>query len=421
MEPSTSMSETGSVNISVTEADRSILSVARAAGVRLGTEIVSLEQAAGRVLREEIVADRPLPPFDRVTMDGIAIDSRAFLAGARKFRVTGTQAAGAPRSELTNRDGCIEVMTGAMLPEGCDCVIPVEEIARQGDQAVVGDAAAVAPGYNIHATASDYEAGTILLRPGRRLGPAELAVCASAGKTTLSVARNPRIAVVSTGDELVPVDQVPKAHQIRRSNSYAVAAAAHSRGFTAIEMHHLADRREEIASFLRTALEKFDVIVTSGGVSMGRFDLLPPVLSQLGVVRKFHRVLQRPGKPFWFGAREQQGAGGAVVFGLPGNPVSTTVCTVRYLIPYLEALTGRSLETRPAAVLTDEFRFEPDLTMFLPVRISFDTDGRTLADPRPSHGSGDYARLTESDGFVELSRGRDLYEAGTAWPYYSWT
>jgi len=161
--------------------------------------------------------------------------------------------------------------------------------------------------------------------------------------------------------------------------------------------------------------------VTSGGVSMGRFDLLPPVLADLGVVRKFHRVLQRPGKPLFFGLDGGEGEKGSAVFGLPGNPVSTTVCTVRYLIPYLEVLTGRNPKSRPAAVLTEDFRFEPDLTMFLPVRISFSPEGRILADPRPNHGSGDYARLTESDGFVELSRGRDLYEAGSAWPYYSWT
>ncbi len=398
--------------LSVSEAD----AIIRRTVAPAPRERVRLRQAVGRVLREEIRADRDFPPFDRVAMDGIALSSASWEAGTRRFRVAGRRPAGAEFDGACAPGDCIEVATGAALPRGCDCVVPVEALTRSDSFAEVRPGAAVAPGENVHPRGSDYRAGDLLLAEGARLAPPHLAVCAAVGKDWLSASRRPRIALVSSGDELVEVDAPVRDHQIRASNVYLIEAALASRGFPDVVRLHASDELPKVVAALAEGLATCDVAVVSGGASSGMRDHVASALEALGIEPLVRRVRQRPGMPFLFGCD----ARGKRVFALPGNPVASTVCAYRYLLPYLEATSGGAPREREEALLARDFRFERPLTLFLPVRLGQGSGGRLEADPRPVRGSGDFARLTESDGFLELPEEVDEFRAGTAWPLYRW-
>lgn len=401
-----------SPTISVEEADSLIRSHVALAGV----ERCALPACAGRVLREEIRADRDFPPFDRVTMDGIALSFAAFERGRREFAIEGVHPAGAPQRELADPESCIEVMTGATLPAGCDCVIPVEQLTRREQSVLVDPDVKVERLQFVHRRGSDHRAGDLLLEPGRRLRSPEIAICATVGKSEVAVSRRARVAVVTTGDELVEVDREPEPHQIRGSNSRAIAAALSGCGDGSAERFHARDDRAELESLFAELLDNFDLLVVSGGVSAGRFDLVPGVLEELGVRKLFHRVAQRPGYPLYFGLSKE----GKAVFALPGNPVSALVSTHRYIIPFLRACAGCSGQHREYAVLSARYEFAPERTLFLPVALEPLEDGRLSARPMPTNTSGDLAALAASDGFVELPAEQSLFEAGTSWPCYRW-
>lgn len=374
-----------------------------------------LEQLVGTVLREPIRAMRDQPPFDRVTMDGIAFSSSAYAGGQRSFRIAGTQAAGAPPGTLKEQDSCIEVMTGAVVPAGCDCVVPVEKIAVDHGVAVVSDELSVGPGLNIHARGIDSRAGDPLLTPGIYLGPAEIAVIASAGLTHALVSKSPRIIVISTGDELIEPGKPIADWQIYRSNAYAVMAALRNRGYSQLSHDHLPDDLSVLRTRLAAHLEQHDAMILSGGVSMGRFDYVPQVLQELGVKPVFHKIAQRPGKPMWFGV----GRAGQCVYALPGNPVSTLVCLVRYVVGGLAAAQGRHARAVEFAALDRDFEVKPALTFFLPVSLRWDGPS-LIAEPRPTKGSGDFTSLLGTDGFVELPPGPQVVPKATPAPLYRW-
>ena len=392
------------------EADAAIAAVL----AQVPQQELPLADCAGRVLRREVRAERDAPPFDRVAMDGIAI---AAGAGARRsFRIAGLQPAGSPPLTLHATDECIEVMTGAMLPVGCDTVVPVERIRVADGSAAFEDGYAPAPGQHVHRRASDARAGDVLLTPGTRLGAPEIAIAASAGLPRLMVARLPRVAVISTGDELVEPGLPVLDHQIRRSNSHGLAAALALAGCPPATDLHLRDDVAELQRSLARELDRHDVLVLSGGVSAGRFDHVPAALAALGVQKVFHQVAQRPGRPLWFGTR----APGKLVFALPGNPVSVLVCLARYVIPALAALSGARPAAARMAALARPFEFKAPLTCFLPVTLRYDQDGRTLAEPRPTGGSGDFISLAGTDGFVELPPGPAIHPMGLAVPFHHW-
>jgi molybdopterin molybdotransferase len=374
--------------------------------------LISLVSAT---LRAPIIATRDQPPFDRVTMDGIAFAFAAYERGRREFEITGTQAAGAAQLTLGNPDGCIEVMTGAMLPVGCDCVIPVEKISVSGTRASLTDDAAPSRNLNVHGRGIDTRIGDVSLESGARLGPAEVAVIAANGHTHATVSQPPRIMVISTGDELIEPGRPLEPWQIHRSNVYGIWAALQRRGFTQLSQDHVPDDLPTLRLRLREHLETHDVLILSGGVSMGRFDYVPQVLEELGIAMVFHKVSQRPGKPMWFGV----GAGGKTVYALPGNPVSTLVCLVRYVFSGLDAATGAA----PAAIemisLGEDVEVKPTLTVFLPVKISMD-GGARVALPHPTRGSGDFTSLVGTDGFVELPPGPQVLSRGASVPLYHW-
>jgi molybdopterin molybdotransferase len=384
--------------------------------VCLPVESLPLPQCMGAVLRENVYAERDQPPFDRVAMDGIAIDSTAWTAGRRKFRVEGVQAAGDPRRKLAASDDCLEVMTGAVLPQGCDTVIPTEQLELVGELAQVRTETDVRCGQNVHERASDGRQGDLLLEAGALLRAPEIAVAASAGMSRIRVSSQPTILVVSTGNELVEPGDPILDHQIRRSNSYGVAAALRQRGFLRVADDHLPDDMATLLERLLLHLHTHDVLILSGGVSMGRYDLVPKALEELGVRLVFHRIAQRPGRPMWFGITE----GGPAVFALPGNPVSTLVCLVRYVLPALYQAMGLREQRAERIAIAAPVEFKASLTSFLPVAVEYDDWGRPWAVPKPTNGSGDFSSLAGTDGFVELPPGPNVWPKGFVTRIYRW-
>jgi len=382
----------------------------------LPIESLPLVQCVGAVLRENIYAERDHPPFDRVSMDGIAINSSAIATGQRDFLIQGIQAAGDEPLSLLSPQHAIEIMTGAVLPQGCDAVIPIEQIQIVDGRATVSEGIRITARSNVHSRGSDCLQGTALLHAGIRLGAPEVAIAAGAGMARIRVSAEPTISVISTGNELIEPGDPIEPHQIRRSNVYGIVAALRRRGFQRIADDHLPDDLEALRRRLRVHLDTHDVVILSGGVSMGKFDLVPQALADLGVREIFHKVSQRPGKPMWFGIAPS----GTAVFALPGNPVSTLVCLARYVIPGLYAAMGESTRRVEKIALSESVTVTPALTYFMPVAISIDEWGRPWAAPRPTNGSGDYAALSATDGFVELPPGPNEYPKGFVTRVYRW-
>lgn len=375
-----------------------------------------LEEAGGAVLQQIVVADRDQPPFDRVTMDGIALRFADWQTGQRRFTVIGTQGAGAAALRLAQPDQCVEIMTGALLPEGADTIVPVERITREADEALVEQDYPARVGQFIHAQGSDRRAGDALLTPGMSISPAAMAVLASVGCAQVTVARPPAIAVISTGDELVDVDQPVAPFQVRASNDRAIATALASRGFDDVTRARLPDNEALLREALEQLHNQHDVLILSGGVSMGKYDYVPTVLATLGVELVLHKIRQRPGLPMWFGVS----ASGKPVYALPGNPVSTLVCLTRYVLPALRRGLGGLEPSAEHLPLAETVEFTPNLTYLLPVACTSDLEHGGRALPRPTNTSGDFSSLTASDGFVELPRGQDIYPAGFMARFFRW-
>jgi molybdopterin molybdotransferase len=382
----------------------------------LPIESLPLVQCAGAVLRENIYAERDQPPFDRVAMDGIALHSEAARGGARRYRVQAIQGAGDPALTLTARNSCIEVMTGAVLPTDCDAVVPVEQIKNADGEAELGADVEVEAWQNVHRRGTDSRQGALLLSTGTRLTPPEVAIAASAGMARVRVSTQPMVVVISTGNELIEPGEPILPHQIRRSNVYAIIGALRRQGFQRVADDHVLDDEAQLRERLKFHLDTHDVLVLSGGVSMGRFDLVPRVLSELGVQVIFHKVAQRPGKPLWFGVAPS----GAAVFALPGNPVSTLVCLARYVIPALYAAMGQSRPPTEKMALASPVESTVPLALFMPVRVEVDDWGRAWAVPSPTNGSGDFTALAGTDGFVELPPGPNVYQKGFVTRLYRW-
>ncbi|MBP6513863.1 MAG: molybdopterin molybdotransferase MoeA [Steroidobacteraceae bacterium] len=379
------------------------------------SQVTSLGACAGQALADDVSAERDAPPFDRVAMDGVALASVDYVQGCRDFPIRGIQAAGAPALALTDARSCLEAMTGAVLPRGCDAVVPVERITVDGGLARLPDGLAVVPGLNVHVRGSDVRAGARVLATGTIIGPAEVAILASAGLAELRTSRPLRIAVVSTGDELIDPGQPIADHQVRRSNPWAIAAALQLAGFGRPTDRHLRDDLAALQAGIGELLAVNDVLILSGGVSAGRFDHVPAALGNLGVNRVFHKVAQRPGKPLWFGT----GPAGQAVFALPGNPVSVLACLARYVLPALALLSGGTARSRTLR-LASAYRVKAPLALLLPVTVEYDSDGCPWAWPHPTQGSGDFHALAGSAGIIELPPGPAVVEHGTRVILYPW-
>lgn len=370
---------------------------------------VPLDEAPGRVLAESIKADRDMPPFDRVAMDGIAIAFDSFQEGWRDFRAEALQQAGQPRVTLKDPHNCIEVMTGSMLPIGCDTVIRYEDVSIVNKIARM-KIDTIERGQSIHHRAHDAKRNDTILAAGSLLGVPEITLLASVGRRDAVVFDLPRMAVVSTGNELVDIPDTPLPHQIRRSNSYTIKAALAQLGGV-VTLFHITDDRNLLERDLAKIINEYSVVILTGGVSKGKFDLVPAALEQVGVEKIFHEVSQKPGKPFWFGVSKK-----AIVFALPGNPVSTLLCYYRYIQPWL----WQGLSINPAtesAILGQDYSFKAELTCFLEVKTRMES-GRRVATPRPGGGSGNFVNLHEADGFLELPKDKTEFKAGESFNYF---
>jgi molybdopterin molybdotransferase len=377
-----------------------------------------IAEAHGRVLRAAIRADRDLPPFNRSTMDGYALRSAAVTEGVRKFRIEGVQAAGQPPRVLgPARDACVEIMTGATVPAGADAVVPYEETTHDSATMTITGETTFARGHAVHGQGTDHRAGETIVRPGTRLGGREIAVAAACGYAALAVSRRPAIAVVATGDELVEVGAEVAPHQIRRSNDYALSAALAQAGYPQVDRFHLRDVPAEVEALLRRVLADYDVVLLTGGVSKGKFDLIPAELERQGARKIFHGVAQRPGKPLWFGLGSRQ----QPIFALPGNPVSAYLCLHRYALPALAAAAGLVRPPPRRVALAAPFAFPPKLARFLPVTLGEGPGGELRATPVPGNTSGDFAGLVGTDGFVELPADQEEFPAGYLAPFWPWT
>ncbi|MEZ0611310.1 molybdopterin molybdotransferase MoeA [Fibrella sp. WM1] len=376
----------------------------------LTTETVAFTDAPGRVLAETILADRDFPPFDRVAMDGIAIQYDALADGLTAFSILAIGRAGEPQQPLPDPTGCVEVMTGSVLPTGADTVIRYEDLSiKDGTATLTIPAAEITRGLNVHKQGTDRRTFDVVLSAGVRLRPVDLAVVASVGQTSLSVRKRPRVAVVSTGDELVTIEQTPLPHQIRQSNAHLLWAALHEMGIDA-SIHHYPDDVATITTGLSALLAGHDVLVMTGGVSAGKADYVPDILAGLGIRKHFHKIEQRPGKPMWFGTSPDNQR---VVFALPGNPVSTTLCFYRYVRSYLETAMGLPGEPPLYVQLAKPVTFAPPLTYFTPAHLTTSPEGTLLAEPLPGSGSADFTNLTAADAFLEFPASESDFPAGT--------
>ncbi len=371
-----------------------------------GAEIVPFELALGRILAEDIKADRDLPPFNRVTMDGIAVNYDAIESGISTFRIKATQAAGDHPIDIEEYNECVEIMTGAVLPPSSDTVIRYEDLElRAGLATLVTNE--IKRGQNIHYKGNDKKQHDVVASIGELITPAIIGLVASVGESELRVKKMPRVVILSSGDELVDVTETPSPHQIRRSNSYTVKAVLRQHGIEA-ETVHIPDDPDTIKNQLKVCLENYDVLLLSGGVSMGKFDHIPKALEELQVNMLFHKVQQRPGKPFWFGRNED----GKLVFAFPGNPVATFMCLHRYFLPWLQASLGIRAKPPLHAVLNNRYSFHLPLKCFLQVKLHYNEYCQLMATPVEGNGSGDFANLADTDAFMELPLERSEFKKG---------
>jgi len=326
-------------------------------------------------------------------MDGIAIRYADVQSGITRFHASGIQRAGVAARSLDHQGLCIEVMTGAILPEGADTVIPYEQapVVNEGSLDFFEvNPETVKSGQHIQRTGADHGKGNSLASPGIAVTPAVVGIAASVGKSTIRVSDVPRVAIVSTGDELVDIDEDPEPYQLRRSNVYALDGYLKLCGIST-NLFHLQDDEQMLNDRLSHILNDHSVVILSGGVSKGKYDLVPEVLTRLGVTCHFHRVAQKPGKPMWFGSSAE-----TVVFALPGNPVSALACAARYIGPFLKGNEKARKITLTAPVSSHE-----KLALLIPVALT----SHYHAEVIEFNGSGDFASLSKADGFIEVPAG----------------
>ncbi len=368
------------------------------------TAVVSVWDALGLVLAQEVRTDRKYPPFDRSTRDGYAVRSKEAAPGVQ-LKCVGEIKAGDTVREALAAGTCLQIMTGAAVPAGADAVVMIEHTSREGD--VVRFERAAQPGQNIVPRGSEAAAAQTILTQGMRLGYAELALAAQVGAVRLQCATRPRVAILSTGDEVVLIGETPGEFQIRNSNSVSLAAQVRIAGGEPVVLGNAADRIEDLGEKIERGLKE-DALVLSGGVSMGKYDLVESVLKAMGAEFLFDTVAIRPGKPAVFGMCQ-----GKPVFGLPGNPVSTMVTFELFVAPAIDLLSGAQARALPLveARLAEALKEKPGLTHFLPARLEW--RGRAPeVEALKWQGSGDIAALSKANCFLVVPADREKIEIG---------
>jgi len=383
--------------------NRLIEEIGRKKGPR-ATAVVSVWDALGLVLAQEVRTDREYPPFDRSTRDGYALRSKEAGPGAQ-LKCVGEIKAGDTVREALAAGTCLQIMTGAAVPPGANAIVMIEHTRREGD--FVRFERASQRGQNIVPRGSEAAAGLTILTPGTRLGYAELALAAQVGAVRLQCAQRPRTAILSTGDEVVLIDETPGEFQIRNSNSVSLTAQVRIAGGEPVVLGNAADRIEDLGEKIERGLKQ-DALVLSGGVSMGKYDLVESVLKAMGAEFFFDAVAIRPGKPAVFGMCQ-----GKPVFGLPGNPVSTMVTFELFVAPAIDLLSGAAARALPLAEarLGEALKEKPGLTHFLPARVEWSGEVPVVKALK-WQGSGDIAAVAKANSFLVIPADREKIEVG---------
>ena len=374
----------------------------------LGTEAVALSQALNRILAADIIADTDLPPFDRAQMDGYAIRAADVAQTPARLQIVGESAAGAGWHHEMKGGEAVRIMTGAPVPKGADAVQQVELTREDKDSVEI--LAPVSAGRSVVPQASEIKAGETVLRAGEQINAAMIATLASFGYAEVKVAQRPRVTVMATGSELVDVHQKPARDQIRDSNNYTIEAYAAQSNAAVARLPLAGDDTEDLKRIIRQGAEGSDVLITSGGVSMGVYDFTKAALKELGAEIFFERVALRPGKPMVF-AR----LGNSLVFGLPGNPVSVAVTFNLFVRPALRAMQGATETTLPQehAVLTRDVKGSADRESYLPAILFTNDKGTLLAEPLKWGGSSDFVGFAKASALINLPTGAALTKKET--------
>jgi molybdopterin molybdotransferase len=371
---------------------------------RTATVNLSVWDALGHVLAQNLIADRDYPPFDRATRDGYAVRASESTAGAT-LACIGEIKAGDAFTEPLQQGTCIQIMTGAPVPPGADAVVMIEYTSREKE--FIHFQQPATKGQNVVPAGSEAAKDQSLLRRGTRLGYAELGLAAQIGATQLLCARKPRVAILSTGDEIVSIDASPGPFQIRNSNSVSLAAQTRDAGGEPVTLGNAGDRIESLGDKIQQGLQE-DLLVLSGGVSMGKYDLVEDVLKTLGATFYFDAVAIRPGKPAVFAMCNEK-----PVFGLPGNPVSTMVTFELFAVPAIDLLSGAP--ARPLqflkATLGEPMKEKSGMTHFLPAHVQFDSC-EARVKPLPWKGSGDTVTMAKANCFLVVGSDIQTLAAG---------
>src|SRR5271155_1358475 len=374
----------------------------------VAAESVLLSEASGRVLARDVAADRDYPPFARSARDGYAVRAGEAVEGAALSCVGEIKAGDAPPG-LERARTCLQIMTGAAVPSGADAVVMIEHTRREGDTVHFARRAEV--GQNVIAQGCEARSGQIVLSAGMRVGYAEIAQAAQVGAAELWCAARPRVAILSTGDEIVDFTQAPGAYQIRNSNAVSLAAQVRAAGGEAVLLRHAVDREAELLERISVGLRE-DILVLSGGVSMGKYDLVEDVLRSMGAEFFFDAVAIRPGEPAAFAGCE-----GKRVFGLPGNPVSTMVTFELFVVPAIDLRSGAVARALPfvEVVLAEDLNEKPGMTHFLPARVAWEK-GVGNVRALKWQGSGDIGAMVQANCYLVVAAELSHVAAGSRMP-----
>ncbi len=388
--------------ISVTEAQQILSNIS----MNWGTEKISFSECDGRFLAENILADRDYPPFDRAMMDGFAIRFADWQKGQRTFSYQHQQWAGSPLISLLDEEAC-EITTGASVPNDFDVVIPVEKVIMGNNGTFTClDIDKINSGWNIQKQGIEYKQDDTVLQKGTVITPAVKAVLASCGILEPLVHKQPSIAIVSTGDELVPIHTSPLPHQIRTSNAHALESLVKSFG-SKISTFHLNDNPEEIETWMSKNALTFDILLFSGGVSKGGKDYLPSLWRESGFNELFHGIKQKPGKPMWLGIKEN-----TILFGFPGNPVSTLTCAIAYLLPWMKKQWTDQSNSHNITI-NETIIAHNQLDLWIPVVID-NNQFQTLA----YKGSGDLIGFSALKGIIHVNANNSISNKSQEYRFY---
>lgn len=373
----------------------------------LPAEEIDFADAPGRILREDVAADTDLPPFARSAVDGFAVRAEDTASPPARLKLVGSVPAGTYPEFRIGPGETASIMTGAPVPEGADAVSMVEVSREEGDAVVLLES--VSPGQNVAPRGAEVSRGDVVLRSGTRLDPAAVAVAATFGRTRLSVGRRPAVSIAATGDELVLPSETPGPGQIRNSNGFSLLAQCRSVGIEARYLGVARDTEDSLREFIRRGGES-DVLLLSGGVSMGRYDLVEKVLEEFGTTLLVDAIALKPGKPLVFGV----GGDGKLIFGLPGNPVSTMVTFelfVRTALARLEGAPNPVRETLRARLLAPLVNRGPRRA-YLPGWLRAGEEGELVAQPIPTKGSADIVAFSKANGLLIVPEDQDRLESG---------